>query len=481
MKEKLNYFKALVPIIFLSILLSVNVSIFEDSLSGPNQLALLLSGFVGALIIWWSGGNWDVVFERVLYSIGKAMPSVLILLFIGSLVGSWLISGTVPTLIYYGLNLLSPMFFLPSTVVICAIVSVITGSSWSTIATIGVALLGVGDAFQIDKSIVAGAVISGAYFGDKISPLSDTTNLASSMAGTDLFRHIRYMLFTTVPSILITLLIFTFIGIGQGSGVSMTEIEHFKTVISESVNITPWLLLVPISLFVIISLKMPALPALMIASLIGCVSAVIFQPHLVEQVAGGGHSLLVSSYKGCFTAMFEGFQVNTTDADISNLLSTSGMQGMLNTVWLILSAMFFGGVMEGGGLLQVLVSPLVKRVTTAGGLVTSTVVTCIFFNIVVSDQYLAIVVPGRLYQRAFKKQGLAPEVLSRSLEDSGTITSVLVPWNSCGATQSKVLGVATLSYLPYCFFNLISPVMSILFAVLGIRIRRNTHADNHPN
>ncbi|MFV0506445.1 MAG: Na+/H+ antiporter NhaC [Bacteroidales bacterium] len=473
MKKNLNYFKALLPIIFLSILLSVNVVIFEDSLSGPNQLALLLAGFVGALIIWWLGGDWDVVFEGVLYSIGKAMPSVLILLFIGSLVGTWLISGTVPTLIYYGLNLLRPEFFLPSTVIICAIVSVITGSSWSTIATIGVALLGVGDAFQFDKAIVAGAVISGAYFGDKISPLSDTTNLASSMAGTDLFKHIRYMMFTTVPSILISLLIFTFIGAGQGSGVSMTEIEHFRTVISESVNVTPWLLLVPVSLFVIIALKTPALPALMIGSLVGCVCAIIFQPELIEQVAGKGHNLLVSSYKGCFTAMFEGFRIDTTDTNISELLSTAGMQGMLNTVWLILSAMFFGGVMEGGGLLQTLVSPLVKKVTSAGGLVTSTVVTCIFFNIVVSDQYLAIVVPGRLYSGAFRKRGLAPEVLSRSLEDSGTITSVLVPWNSCGATQAKVLGVATLSYLPYCFFNLLSPLMSIIFAVFNIRIRRN--------
>jgi NhaC family Na+:H+ antiporter len=400
------------------------------------------------------------------------MPSILILLLIGSLAGTWMISGVVPVMIYYGLDIISPKLFLFTAVVVSAIVSVATGSSWSTIATIGVALLGIGKAIGLSEAVVAGAIISGAYFGDKMSPLSDTTNLAPAMAGTDLFTHIRYMVYTTVPSLIITLIIFIFIGFNSDFSTAMANVGTVKTAIEGTFNTSPLLFLVPVILLTIIILKVPPLPALLAGTLMGGIFAIIFQPAIIKDVAGIAENYTKASYISVMQSMFGDVTLVTTDESVNELLSTSGMRGMLDTVWLILSAMVFGGVMESAGLLQRITRPIVKYAKSTGSLVASTVGTCLFFNTTASDQYIAIVVPGRMYRKTYEEKGLKPEVLSRTLEDSGTMTSVLIPWNTCGATQSRVLGVATTDYLPYAFFNIISPFMTILFAYLNIKIRR---------
>lgn len=469
---------SLFPIALLIVLLTSNVFLFDDVLDGPNQIALLLAAFAGIIVATKLGFKWDAINHRIIKTIGSAMPSMLILLLIGSLAGTWLISGVVPVMVFYGLDIINPKIFLFTAVVVSSIVSLVTGSSWSTIATIGVALLGIGKAMGFNEAIVAGAIISGAYFGDKISPLSDTTNLAPAMAGTDLFTHIKYMTQTTIPSMSITLIIFLIIGFSFDYHSKAIEISAVQQAIDATFNTTPWLLLVPILLFTVIIMKMPPLPALMVGTLLGGIFAIIFQPDIVQNLGGGSTvGYAHASYVGVMNAMFGDVQLNTSDASVNELLSTTGMKGMLNTVWLILTAMVFGGVMEAGGLLERITRPIVEHAKSTGSLVTATVLSCIFFNTTASDQYISIVVPGRMFKDTFAKKGLKPEVLSRTLEDSGTMTSVLIPWNTCGATQAKVLGVATISYLPYAFFNLISPVMTILFAYLNIKIRRLSPAE----
>lgn len=472
MKREASLFAALFPILLLIALLTFNVILFEDTLSGANQIALMLAAALAGLIAHHLGIRWIKIREKIVSTIGSAMPSILILLLIGSLAGTWMISGVVPAMIYYGLDIISPKLFLFTAVVVSAIVSVATGSSWSTIATIGVALLGIGKALGLSEAVVAGAIISGAYFGDKMSPLSDTTNLAPAMAGTDLFTHIRYMTFTTVPSLTITLIIFLTIGFNSDFSGALTNVGSVKTAIEGTFNTNPLLFLVPAILLTIIILKVPPLPSLLAGALLGGLFAVIFQPEIIKEVAGVNGNYMKVSYLSVMQAMFGDVSLTTSDGNVNELLSTSGMRGMLDTVWLILSAMVFGGVMESAGLLQRITRPIVKYAKSTGSLVASTVGTCLFFNTTASDQYIAIVVPGRMYRKTYEEKGLKPEVLSRTLEDSGTMTSVLIPWNTCGATQSRVLGVATGDYLPYAFFNLISPVMTILFAYFTIRIRR---------
>ncbi|WP_372773353.1 Na+/H+ antiporter NhaC [Mangrovibacterium sp.] len=472
MKQEPSYIEALLPILTLVGLLTMNVFFFEDTLAGSNQVALLLAATIAGIIVRRNGQAWARTMENVVSTIGSAMPAMLILLLIGSLAGTWLLSGIVPALIYYGLDIINPRVFLITAVVVSAIVSLATGSSWSTIATIGVALLGIGKAIGINEAIVAGAIISGAYFGDKISPLSDTTNLAPAMAGTDLFTHIRYMLYTTTPSFIITLLIFLVIGLSYNFSEAVVDVANVKSAIDGAFNTSPWLFLVPLILFVIIIKKVPPIPSLMIGTLLGGVCAVLFQPHMVSEIAGNVPNYAEASYIGFMQAMFGDIIIVTPDADVNELLHTSGMAGMLDTIWLILSAMVFGGIMESGGLLTRLTQPIINWADSTGSLVASTVVTCIFFNTTASDQYISIVVPGRMFRKSYQDKRLKPEVLSRTLEDSGTMTSVLIPWNTCGATQSRVLGVGTFDYLPYAFFNLISPLMSILFAYLNLKIRR---------
>lgn len=472
MKREAGLFTALIPVLVLIGLLTANVFLFDDTLSGANQIALMLSAALAGVIAWRLGINWSGIIDKIVITIGSALPSILILLLIGSLAGTWMLSGVVPVMIYYGLDIINPTLFLFTAVIVTSIVSVATGSSWSTIATIGIALLGIGKALGLNEAIVAGAIISGAYFGDKISPLSDTTNLAPAMAGTDLFTHIRYMFFTTVPSMTITLILFLIIGFSTDYTSSFNNVLSVKTAIEGTFNINPLLFLVPVILLIIIMMKVPPLPALLAGTLLGGIFAIIFQPEIVKTVSGSAENYVKASYIAVMQSMFGDIALTTNDEKVNELLSTYGMRGMLDTVWLILSAMVFGGIMESAGLLRRITQPIVRHAKSTGSLVTSTVLTCIFFNTTASDQYLAIVVPGRMFRKTFREKGLKPEVLSRTLEDSGTMTSVLVPWNTCGATQSRVLGVDTLAYAPYAFFNIISPLMTILFAYLNIKIRR---------
>lgn len=471
--SRISLFTALVPIFFLIAFLALNVYFFgDDTLSGANQMALILAAAIAGIIAIRVGLKWKQVRESIVKSISSAMPSILILLLIGSLAGTWMMSGVVPAMIFYGLKILHPSFFLLATVIICALVSLATGSSWSTVATIGIALLGIGQALGFSQGLIAGAIISGAYFGDKMSPLSDTTNLAPAMAGTDLFTHIRYMAYTTVPSISVAMIIFLFIGLFYDAQGSQASVEAVSTAIENTFFISPVLFLVPAVLIFIIVKKVPPLPSLLAGILLGGVFGVIFQPEVVREIAQKAGSYAEASYIAVMRAMFGAVSITTGSESINNLLATSGMAGMLNTIWLILTAMMFGGVMESAGLLVRITEAVKRFIKSTGGLVSSTAFTCMFFNFTASDQYISIVVPGRMYAKTFKQMKLKPEVLSRTLEDSGTVTSVLIPWNTCGATQASVLGVPTLTYLPYAFFNIISPLMTMAFAYLNIKIRR---------
>lgn len=465
-------FDALIPLIFLIILLVINIQVFgTDGLSGSNQIVLILSSTVAAIVaIFRLGYSWEILQDGIIKSISSAMSSILILFLIGALAGTWLLSGIVPAMIYYGLQILNPTIFLVAACIVSAIVSVATGSSWTTVATVGVALLGIGKALGFDEGIIAGAIISGAYFGDKMSPLSDTTNLAPAMAGTDLFTHIRYMAKTTVPSMTITLILFIIIGFNYETNGSVDDVKAISAVILERFNINGLLFIVPVVVLVLIIKKVPAIPALLAGALLGGVFALIFQPEIIALIAGEDGSYAYQGFKALMMSMYGEISIVTSNDVVNELLVTGGMAGMLNTIWLIVCAMVFGGIMEESGMLRVLAEAIIRKVHTVGSLIASTAATCVFFNITTSDQYLAILVPGRMYADVYKKRGLKPENLSRTLEDSATVTSVLVPWNTCGATQASVLGVATLVYAPYCFFNIISPFMTILYGYFKIGI-----------
>ena len=464
--------EALIPLVFLIVLLVLTIKIFgTDGLSGSNQIVLILSATVaGSIAVFRLGYTWDALQEGVVKSISSAMSSILILFLIGALAGTWLLSGIVPAMIYYGLQVLSPALFLFAACFISAIVSTATGSSWTTVATVGVALLGIGKALGFEEGIIAGAIISGAYFGDKMSPLSDTTNLAPAMAGTDLFTHIRHMAKTTIPTMLITLILFFVIGLNYQTDGNVEDVKTISSIIASNFTLTPWLFLVPgVVIFMIIK-KVPALPALLVGALLGGVFALIFQPQIIARIVGEEGSFTYLGFKGVMMAMYGKISIVTDNALVNELLVTKGMAGMLNTIWLIVCAMVFGGIMEESGMLKVLAEAVIRKVHRVGSLIATTAATCVFFNITTSDQYLAILVPGRMFADVYKKRGLKPENLSRTLEDSATVTSVLVPWNTCGATQASVLGVATLVYAPYCFFNIISPIMTILYGYLNIGI-----------
>jgi NhaC family Na+:H+ antiporter len=475
--KKPSLLQSLIPVVILIGLLFTNVQLFgDDTLAGSNQMALLLAAAIAGIIAIRNNYAWNDLQNGIVKSISSAMAAILILLLIGSLAGTWLLSGVVPAMIYYGLQILNPKIFLFAACIVSAVVSLATGSSWSTIATVGVALLGIGKALGMGEGVIAGAIISGAYFGDKMSPLSDTTNLAPAMAGTDLFTHIRYMAYTTVPSISITLIIFLIWGFVMPMEQMSDQIPAILEAINSAFNINPFLFLVPIIVIWMIIKKVPAMPALLAGSLLGGLFAIIFQPHLFSQIANGGNAF-ETGYMAIMKAMYTDISITTDHPMVNELLSTGGMAGMLKTIWLIVTAMIFGGIMEAGGMLQRIAQEIIKLAHSTGSLIASTASTCLFFNVTASDQYLAIVVPGRMFRTTYKDRGLKPEVLSRTLEDSGTVTSVLVPWNTCGATQSTVLGVATMTYLPFCFFNIISPFMTIVFGYLNIKIRRYTEEE----
>ena len=466
-------FQALFPIIFLVILLSINVSIFgDDSLSGSIQIVLILSSAVASIIAFNLGFSWLDIQKGIVKSINSSLPSILILFLVGSLAGSWLLSGVVPAFIYYGIQILNAKIFLFAACVICIVVSMATGSSWTTSATIGIALIGIGRALDISDGLVAGAILSGAYFGDKMSPLSDTTNLAPAMAGSDLISHIKYLSLTTVPSIIISLVIFIVLGFNISDSIGLNNAEIISSAIKEKFYISPVLFIVPLTVIILIYNKIKAVPALFVGVILGSVFALIFQSGLVVDVSNSETLSSKALFSGTMISLYGSISINTSNPLVTDLLSSSGMFGMLDTIWLVICAMIFGGVMEKAGFLKQITSIILNKIKSSGSLISSTAGTCIFFNLTASDQYLSIVVPGKMYSSIYKEKGLAPENLSRTLEDGGTVTSVLVPWNTCGAYHASVLNVATLTYLPFCFFNLISPIMTILFAYLKIKIKR---------
>ena len=415
--------------------------------------------------------KWKNILKTISKNISSTTSAIIILLLIGSLTGTWLISGVVPAMIYYGLQILNPDFFLLASCIICAIVSLASGSSWSTIATIGIALIGIGQVLGISEGLIAGSIISGAYFGDKMSPLSDTTNLAAAMASSDLFSHIKYMMYTTIPSFVITLIIFFFIGLSIETTTTQ-NINELLISLNSKFNINIYLFLVPILVVGLIIKKTPAIPALMAGVALGALFAIVFQPQIIKEISQTDILNIKSYYKVIIDSIASDIQINTENKLMNNLLNSSGMKGMLSTIWLVICAMSFGGAMQETGLLKRISEPVIQYAKTTGSLIATTSGTCIFFNLTTADQYLSIVVPGKMFEDSFKNKGLAPENLSRTLEDSGTVTSVLIPWNTCGAAQSAVLGVATLTYLPFCFFNLISPLMTMTYGYLKIKIKK---------
>ncbi|MCK8520735.1 Na+/H+ antiporter NhaC [Aquimarina sp. D1M17] len=470
--RELNIWEALLPVVILVGMLFYNVYMFgDDALSGSNQFILLLGAAVAAIVGFYNKVSYKQMMEEVAKNVKSTTGALLILLMVGSLAGTWLVSGIIPTMIYYGLQILNPTIFLAACVIICAIISIATGSSWTTSATVGIALIGIGDTLGISLGMTAGAVISGAYFGDKMSPLSDTTNLAPAMAGGELFSHIKYMTYTTVPTVIITLIVFIIIGLSIDTS-GTPQITEQLNAIDDAFNISPWLFIVPILVIALIIKKTPPLIALLAGTLLGAIAAIIAQPEIVMNIAGSKELTFGSAYMGVMKAMTVDTAVETTNAQLNDLFSSGGMAGMLGTIWLIVCAMVFGGVMDAIGALSRISKALLNLFDSVFGLFASTVVSCLALNVTASDQYLALVVPGRMYAKAFKDKGLAPENLSRTLEDSGTVTSVLIPWNTCGAYQSGVLGVPVVDYFAFAIFNWLSPFMTLIFAGFRIKIKQ---------
>jgi NhaC family Na+:H+ antiporter len=472
--SKISIFQSMFPIIILVILLGYNVYIYgDDATSGANQFALIFAGVVAAIIGFSKKVSYDDMLEAVVDNVKSTGSAIFILLMVGALAGTWLISGIIPTMIYYGLQILNPTFFLVAALLISSIISLATGSSWTTTATIGIALMGIGKAMGLPLGMIAGAVLSGAYFGDKMSPLSDTTNLAPAMAGTDVFTHVKYMAYTTIPTFVITFVIFLILGFNYSSN-QMEDTSALLVSIKNTFTISPMLFIVPIVVIGLILKKAKPLTALFIGTLLAGIFAVFFQPDIVMKISGNDTFSFNTAYKGVMNAMTGSVYIPSGNEilDQNELFSSGGMKGMLSTIWLILCAMFFGGIMQEIGALQKISDSLLKVANSTFGLFASTTATCIFFNGTASDQYLAIVVPGKMYQKAFQDKGLAPENLSRTLEDAGTVTSILFPWNTGGAYQSKTLGVSTYDYVFYAFFNLISPIMTLIYAYFNIKIRR---------
>ena len=480
MRNVLTYVLSITPVAFLIVFLAVVIRVYGiDALSGPSQLVLIVSTGISALIAMLHfGKRWQELEAEINRAVGSIGSPIVILLLIGLLSGTWMVSGVVPMLIYYGMQIINPHVFLITSCLISALVSVMTGSSWTTVATIGVALMGIGKAEGFSDGWTAGAILSGAYFGDKMSPLSDTTVLASSLCGTPLFTHIRYMTITTVPAFTITMVIFLVAGFLVPSSASI-DTSAFTTALSAKFNLSLWLLLVPVGTGVMIYKKMPAIIVLFASSLTAIAFAAIFQPHVLAEVSGMAakgvanvHPSAIVLFKGAMESSFGSTSIDSGFAPVNDLLATRGMAGMLNTVWIILCAICFGGVLKASGMLANIVSLVIPFTKTRVGLVASTVVSGIFFNATAADQFLSIMLNSSMFGEIYKKEGYEPRLLSRSIEDSSTVTSVLIPWSTCGMTQSTVLNVPTLTYLPYCFFNILAPITSILVAAIGYKIYR---------
>jgi Na+:H+ antiporter, NhaC family len=474
-----GFLDAALPLLVLVVLLSASVYLFGDNSSyGPNQIALFMATAVAVIIGLKNGYRWSVIEKAMVKGISLSLGAVLILLSVGALIGTWMLSGTVPTLIYYGLQLLSPSWFYAASCLLCGIVAMSIGSSWTTAATIGVALIGVAAGLGLSPAITAGAIVSGAYFGDKISPLSETTNLAPAVAGADLFDHIRHMLWTTVPSFALALLLFTIIGFSSDVSADFARIDQISVVLQQNFSIS-FLSLIP--LFVLLAMavkKVPAFPTVFIGALLGAVWALLFQQELIAKMVGSEQSYGIGAVKLIWHTFHAGFSIDTGNASLNDLLSGGGMASMLNTVWLVFCAMMFGATIEKIGLLRKFVQSILYFAKSTGSLITSTIATCFATNVLTADQYMSIVMPGRMFKEEYERRGLAPVNLSRTLEDGGTITSPLIPWNTCGAYMHSVLQVSPLDYAMYAFFNLINPVLAIIYAYCGIKILKLTPPDS---
>jgi NhaC family Na+:H+ antiporter len=462
---ELNIWEALIPVVILMALLAYNIFVADGVWLGDysNQYILLMGGAVAAIVGFFNKVSISTMIAEVWENWKSVFVPIMILLLVGALAGTWLVSGIIPAMVYYGLQVLSPAIFLPASVVIAAIISIATGSSWTTSATVGIALIGIGSALGISPGMIAGAVISGAYFGDKMSPLSDTTNLAPAMAGTDLFTHIRYMTITTVPTIIITLIVFSIISMNLETTGS-TDISGLLSSIKSTFNITPYLFIVPVIVIALIVTKTKPLIALGTGVLLAAVFTFIFQSEILS-------SLSSSKFQSIINAIFVDTEIATDNEKLNELFSSGGIMGMLWTILLIICAMVFGGVMDAIGALARITKELLKFATSVFGLFASTVFSCLGLNAIASDQYLALVIPGKMFKKAYEDKGLAPENLSRTLEDAGTVTSVLIPWNTCGAYQSSVLGVSVADYFVYAIFNWLSPFTTLFFAALNIKIK----------
>ena len=473
--------EAMTPVVFLVALLAASVWLYGDgSSSGPNQIALILASGVAALVGLRNGHSWRAIEQGIARGVSTTMGALLILLAVGALIGTWILAGIVPTMIYYGLSLLHPSFFYAAACVICALVSVATGSSWTTAGTIGIALIGVATAQGLHLGLAAGAIISGAYFGDKMSALSDTTNLAAAVAGTDLFTHIRHMLWTTTPSILIAVTLFAAAGVVAPTPTTTEELSTMIAALESQFVIGPHLLLPVALVLILVVRRMPPFPALLMGALTGAVFAALFQPQTVlAYVDDPSLSEPVALVKGCWTALFNGFVLQSGTAALDELLSRGGMASMLPTLWLIMTAMMFGGVMESTGQLGIIAARILSAVRGTSSLISATLLTAFGTNAIASDQYMSIVLPGRMFRAEYQRRRLDPKHLSRTLEDAGTITSVLIPWNTCGAYMATTLGVATLSYAPFCFFNLLNPLVAAIYGWAQISIApRDDQATN---
>ena len=464
--KKLNIWEALLPVVILMFLLAYNIFFADGEWLGEysNQYILLMGGGIAALVGFYINVSVHLMIEEIWLNLKSVFIPIMILFLVGALAGTWLVSGVIPAMVYYGLQVLNPSIFLPASVIIAAVISIATGSSWTTSATVGIALVGIGSALGIPTGMIAGAVISGAYFGDKMSPLSDTTNLAPAMAGTDLFTHIRYMSLTTVPTITITIIVFSIISFNIDT-TGTSDVSDLLSTIATTFNITPYLFVVPGVVIGLILFKTKPLIALGTGVILAAIFAFLFQPEVLNSLTSSKITSIVQS-------IFTETQITTDNEKLNELFSSGGMKGMLWTIFLIACAMVFGGLMEAIGALAKITEELLKIATTVFGLFASTVVSCLGLNVIASDQYLAIVIPGKMFKQAYHDKGLAPENLSRTLEDSGTVTSVLIPWNTCGAYQSTVLGVGVAEYFIYAIFNYLSPFRTLFFAAFNIKIKQ---------
>ncbi|MBL4612758.1 MAG: Na+/H+ antiporter NhaC [Emcibacter sp.] len=476
--KKVSLLEAIIPVVVLVFLLGLSVFLYgDDAQSGASQMSLLISAGVALLIAWKNNHKWADIEKAISHGIGNTVNAIMILFMVGSLIGSWILSGTVPAMIYYGLQVINPDFFYVTACILCAVTAISIGSSWSTAGTVGIGLIGISAGLGMSLEITAGAIISGAYFGDKMSPLSDTTNLAPAVAGSELFSHIRHMVWTTFPAIIISLILFLIIGLSVEGTIAEINIQGRLDLLDENFNIGLHLLIPMGIVFYMAFKRMPAFPTIMIGSLIGGLFAVIFQQEAILNFVKADHATALNMFDGVWRSLFSGYVSETGNAELDGLLSRGGMSSMLYTIWLIICAITFGSVIEKLGMLKRIVDSVIHMAKSTGSLILTTALTCIGVNILAADQFISIVLPGRMYRLEFKKRGLASKNLSRVLEDTGTVTSVLIPWNTCGAFMAGTLGVATFAYMPYCFFNILSPIISVAYGYLNFKIEKIDNED----